>query len=389
MVEHTIIFTIFLIFAGATVFSTIALFTRQSLMVSYMVLGALLGPWGLKLVTDNRVIQETGDVGIIFLLFLLGLHLDPKNLWQMLKKATLVSMISSFLFALMSFVIAKMFGYSTFEASIIGAAMMFSSTIIALKMLPTSVLHHQQTGEIVISILLMQDLIAIVVLIWLQGLNANTFEMSELIKILLSLPIMIGFAFLFESKVLVPLFKRFDRVKEYLFLLSLGWCLSMAEVAKYAGLTHEVGAFIAGVSIATSPISLFIAESLKPVRDFFLVLFFFSVGATFNLSYLNQIIIPAAVIAITISLAKPVIFKVLLNKVGGVKEKAWEIGCRLGQASEFSLLVAYVASEKSNLISISGSTLIQAATILTFMTSSYWVARSFPTPIGINKTSSD
>lgn len=389
MVDNTIIFTIFVIFTGATILSTLALFTRQSLMVSYMVLGAILGPWGMQIVNDSSVIQQTGDVGIIFLLFLLGLHLDPKSLWQMLKKATLVSMISSLLFAICSFFIAKLFGFPNFEAIIIGAAMMFSSTIIALKMLPTSVLHHQQTGEVVISILLMQDLLAIVVLIWLQGLSLQGFQIIDLARIITALPILIGFAFIFEDKVLVPLFKKFDRIKEYLFLLSLGWCLSMAEIAKFVGLTHEVGAFIAGVSIATSPISLYIAESLKPVRDFFLVLFFFSVGAAFNLSYLPKVIVPASIMAVFISFAKPAIFKVLLDKIGGVSEKAWEIGCRLGQASEFSLLVAYVAAEKSSLISKLGSSLIQATTIITFIISSYWVVKKYPTPVAIPKTMSD
>lgn len=384
MVDNTIIFTIFLIFTGATILSTIALYTRQSLMVSYMVLGAILGPWGMQWVNDSSLIQQTGDVGIIFLLFLLGLHLDPKNLWQMLKKATFVSMISSSLFAFLGFAIVKLFGYSNFESSIIGASMMFSSTIIALKMLPTNVLHHQQTGEVVISILLMQDLLAIVVLIWLEGLSLNGFQAYDLLKIMLALPMLIGFAFVFESYVLVLLFNKFDRIKEYLFLLAVGWCLSMAEIAQFIGLTHEVGAFIAGVSIATSPISLYIAESLKPVRDFFLVLFFFSVGATFNLSYLPKIILPAALLAAAISIIKPAVFKILLNKVGGVSEKAWEIGCRLGQASEFSLLVAYVAADKSSLITKSGSSLIQATTIITFMVSSYWVVRKYPTPIAIN-----
>lgn len=383
MVDNTVIFSIFLIFTGAALLSTMALFTRQSLMVSYMVLGGVLGPWGLQWVNDSMLIQQTGDVGIIFLLFLLGLHLDPKNLWQMLKKATLVSVLSCFSFALIGYVIARFFHFPSSEAMIIGAALMFSSTIIALKMLPTTVLHHQHTGEVMISILLLQDLIAIVVLLWLQGLTVDGFGVTDFAKVVFSLPMLLLFAFAFERYVLVRLFARFDRVREYLFLLSIGWCLSMAEMARYLGLSHEVGAFIAGVSIASSSISLYIAESLKPVRDFFLVLFFFSVGATFNLSYLPKVIVPAAVLATTLLVAKPFIFKFLLEKVGEMANVGWEIGVRLGQLSEFSLLVAYFAADKTSLISKSGSFLIQAATILSFMLSSYWVVRKYPTPIAV------
>ncbi len=383
MVDNTVIFSIFLIFTGAALLSTMALFTRQSLMVSYMVLGGLLGPWGLQWVNDSMLIQQTGDVGIIFLLFLLGLHLDPKNLWQMLKKATLVSVLSCFSFALIGYVIARFFHFPPSESMIIGAAFMFSSTIIALKMLPTTVLHHQHTGEVMISILLLQDLIAIMVLLWLQGLTVDGFGVTDFAKVVFSLPMLLLFAFAFERYVLVRLFARFDRVREYLFLLSIGWCLSMAEMARYLGLSHEVGAFIAGVSIASSSISLYIAESLKPVRDFFLVLFFFSVGATFNLSYLPKVIVPAIVLAVALLVAKPFIFKFLLEKVGEMSNVGWEIGVRLGQLSEFSLLVAYFAADKTSLISKSGSFLIQAATILSFMLSSYWVVRKYPTPIAV------
>lgn len=383
MVDNTIIFSIFLIFTGAALLSTAALFTRQSLMVSYMVLGGLLGPWGLQWVNDSMLIQQTGDVGIIFLLFLLGLHLDPKNLWQMLKKATMVSVLSCLSFAILGYVVARLFNFPEGEAMIVGAALMFSSTIIALKMLPTTVLHHQHTGEVMISILLLQDLIAIVVLLWLQGLTVDGFGVTDFAKVVFSLPALLVFAFGFERYVLVRLFAKFDRVREYLFLLSIGWCLSMAEMARYAGLSHEVGAFIAGVSIASSSISLYIAESLKPVRDFFLVLFFFSVGATFNLSYLPKVILPAMVMAGVLLVAKPFIFKVLLEKVGEMSNIGWEIGVRLGQTSEFSLLVAYFAADKTSLISKSGSFLIQATTILTFLVSSYWVVKKYPTPIAV------
>ena len=168
MAEHTLIFSIFSIYAGAAVLSTVALYCRQSLLVAYMVLGVIMGPWGLKLVDDATIVQQIGDVGMIFLLFLLGLHLNPQNLIHMLKKTTLVALISSFVFFAIGYVVSYCAGYADIDCIIVGAAMMFSSTIIGLKLLPASMLNHQHVGEVMVSVLLMQDLIAIVVLVLLN-----------------------------------------------------------------------------------------------------------------------------------------------------------------------------------------------------------------------------
>lgn len=384
MSSNAIVYSMFLIFSGAAFLATLMLYTRQSLMVAYMLLGVILGPWALKWVNDAYLIKQIGDIGIIFLLFLLGLHLDPQNLWQMLKKATWVAIPSSFCFAIVGFLIADYFGFSRQEAIVIGLSMMFSSTIIGLKLLPTTVLHHQHIGELMISVLLLQDLIAIMVLLWIHGATIDGFGVTDIGAIILSLPALLIFSFMFERYILLPLFTRYDRVKEYLFLLSIAWCLSMSELAQLVGLSSEVGAFIAGISIATSRISLYIAECLKPVRDFFLVMFFFSVGASFNLNYVSKIAVPALVMATIMLALKPAVFRGLLQKVGEQVSTGWEVGVRLGQVSEFSLLVAYIASSAS-LISDKASYLIQATAIMSFLFSSYWVVLKYPTPISVSE----
>ncbi len=381
MQEEAVFYTMFLIFAGAAVFSTLVLYTRQSLLVAYILLGAAFGPWGLKLINDLTAVRQVGDVGIVFLLFLLGLHLQPQNLLHMLKKVTWVAALSSLLFALISYGIGRWFGLSVTESYVLGASMMFSSTIIGLKLLPTTILHHQHTGEIMISVLLMQDIIAIVVLILINGAqHAGGLEWRDLVSVCITLPALIFFSFAIERYVLVKLLARFDRTQEYVFLLSIGWCLGLSVLAVHLGLSEDIGAFVAGVALASSPISLFIAESLKPLRDFFLVMFFFSVGATFNFSFAAQVLIPAFILAALILVLKPLCFSFLLNKMGEKKSVSNEVGMRLGQASEFSLLVASIALT-TNLISEVASNLIQATTILTFIVSSYLVVLKYPTPM--------
>jgi Kef-type K+ transport system membrane component KefB len=384
MMHNTIISSLFLIFSGAAILSTLALYTRQSLLVAYILLGIVLGPWGLKLIANPQAAQHIGDVGIIFLLFLLGLHLHPQSLLHVLKKVTWVALVSSLIFASLGFGFGKLFGYSTIDSVVIGIAMMFSSTIIGLKLLPTTVLHHQHTGEVMIGILLLQDLIAIMALLLINGLAVGNFGILHISLVVLSLPGLLLFAFLFERYVLIKLFAKFDKIREYIFLISIAWCLGMSILAEQVHLSAEVGAFIAGVSIATSPIALYIAESLKPIRDFFLVLFFFSVGASFNLEFFSSIAIPSLVLAIVLLLIKPLVFYLLLRQTQEPKYVSWEVGVRLGQVSEFSLLMAYLASNVA-LISSSASYLIQSTTVLTFIASSYFVVKYYPTPVAMSE----
>ncbi|MDF1646473.1 MAG: cation:proton antiporter [Legionellaceae bacterium] len=384
MHEEAVFYTMFLIFAGAAVFSTVVLYTRQSLLVAYILLGAAFGPWGFKLITDLTAVRQVGDVGIVFLLFLLGLHLQPQNLLHMLKKVTWIALLSSSLFALVAYGIGRWFGLTVTESLVLGASMMFSSTIIGLKLLPTTILHHQHTGEVMISVLLMQDIIAIVVLILINGAQSTEgLSWHDLVSVCITLPALVFFAFAIERYVLVKLLARFDRTQEYVFLLSIGWCLGLSVLALQLGLSEDIGAFVAGVALASSPISLFIAESLKPLRDFFLVMFFFAVGATFNFGYAAQVLIPACILATLMLVFKPLCFHFMLWKAGEKKAVSKEVGMRLGQASEFSLLVASIALT-TNLISDVASNLIQATTILTFIVSSYVVVLKYPTPMSFS-----
>lgn len=381
-----ITFSFFLIFSGAAVLASIALYTRQPLIIAYIVLGAAMGPHGLSLVTDVRLLADIAHVGIIFLLFLLGLDMQPRALWITLRKSTLVAVVSSAVFLAMGFTVAMLFGFSRFDALVVGAAMMFSSTIIGIKLLPTTVLHHRHIGDLMIGLLLLQDLLAIIVLMLLLGAaNPERADASlvSLLVSLLSLPLLLGSAFLAVRYVLLPLITRFDRFHEYIFLLAIGWCLGVAEAGAALGLSEEIGAFIAGITIATSPISQYIAVNLKPLRDFFLVLFFFSVGARFDLALLGDVLLPAAVLAVLVLGLKPVIYRFLLKGVSEKRTLAWDLGFRLGQASEFSLLIAYVATAGA-LISAQASLLIQATTIITFVVSSYVVVLNYPTPIAIS-----
>jgi Kef-type K+ transport system membrane component KefB len=373
----------FFIFSGGAIIASLALFGRQPLLVAYILLGAILGPFGLGLVSDVALISEIGSIGIIFLLFLLGLDMQPQALWRVLREVTHVTLISSAVFAGVGYIIANLFGYTTVESIIIGTGMMFSSTIIGIKLLPTTALHHKHSGELMVGMLLMQDFLAIFVLLLIISGDFSSQNFIPLGKTLLSLPALAAACFITVKFILLPLITRFDRIGEYVFLLATGWCLGIAEAAHYLGLSREIGAFLAGIAMATSPIAQFIALNLKPLRDFFLILFFFSLGAGFNLSLLAAIIVPAIILAGLMLAIKPVIYHRLLRSHSETESLAWDIGFRLGQNSEFSLMIAYLAFS-TGLIGTHSSHLIQAVAIITFLVSSYIVVFNFPSPIAIN-----
>lgn len=384
MHDTSIVHSLFLIFTGAAVIATAALFARQALLVAYIALGALLGPWALDLLSNPELIGDISNVGILFLLFLLGLNLEPAELKKLFREAIVVTSVSSALFAILGFVIARLFGFTGLDSVLIGATMMFSSTIIALKLLPTSALHQQRMGELIVSILLLQDMLAILVLLALESLGNPDSAARETALLVLGLPALAILAWFVSTRVLTALFQRFDQIQEYLFLVAIGWCLGVAQLATLAGLSHEVGAFIAGVTLASSPIARFMAESLKPLRDFFLVLFFVALGASVNIGALSDVLLPAMLLAAISMVVKPIVFRILLEREHEKARMAGETGARLGQISEFSLLVVVVASNLS-LMSERASTLMQSATILSFIGSSYWIVRRYPTPIATDQ----
>lgn len=388
MSEINIVNWFFLIFSGAALFASVALYTRQPLIIAYIVLGAFIGPYGFNYINDPVLLGEFSKIGIIFLLFLLGLDMQPKNLGSMLRKATWVALGSSAIFMALGYGIGIVSGFSQTESVVIGVAMMFSSTIIGIKLLPTTVLHHKHTGELVVGLLLLQDLIAIIVLLVLGGhVNGDTsnptLSLVPFLKTIIYLPLIIICTFFTVNVVLLRIIRQFDRFHEFIFLVAIGWCLGIAELAHNVGLSYEIGAFIAGISLATSPISLYIAEHLKPLRDFFLILFFFSLGASFNLSLLPEIIVPALILAAAIIFAKPITFHFLLKTIKEPPSISWEVGFRLGQISEFSLLIAFLATS-NHIIGESASTLIQATAIITFLVNSYLVIFRYPSPIAIS-----
>ncbi len=382
--QTDLIFLLFIVLASASMAATVMLWARQALIVGYLMAGVICGPWVLGWVSDTRVIGELSEAGIIFLLFLLGLDLTPQKLLALLKQTTLVTLMTSVLFFVSGTMLGLVFNFPLHDAALIGAACMFSSTIIGIKLLPTTVLHHRHTGEVIISVLLLQDLIAIAVIIALQAMSKGSTTPGDLLMPLLGLPLLAVGGYAFERWIIMPLFRRFDQVQEFVFLLTIAWCLGMAWAGHAVGLSYELGAFLGGIIMATSPIAKFISTRLYPLRDFFLVLFFFALGAQLNLDVVPAVLLPASLLAIGMLAIKPAIFRFALGRVSESPKLAWETGWRLGQMSEFSLLITFMAMQVP-IFSPDVVILIQVATVLSIVGSSSIIVFNFPTPMAASR----
>jgi len=379
-----IILELVLIFAGASILATIFLYLKQPIILAYISLGMLVGPWGIGLFKDPSHIEHISHLGIILLMFLIGLNLQPQKLYELLKKTALITLATCLIFALPIMLITRLFHFSWSESLIVGLSLMFSSTVVCIKLVPTSSLHHKHIGEIMISILLLQDIIAVGLILFLYNSRETNIHI-EVLFLLLKTLVFTGLSYLFVHYGILALFRRFDKIQDYIFLMSLGWCLLSAEVANLLGLSYEIGAFVAGIMLAISPISLFVSEGLKPIREFFLILFFFAIGAQLDFLVTKHVILPGLILVCLILIIKPCVFNAAFRLAGETANLAKELGIRLGQSSEFSLLVAYGAFNAGK-IEARTSYLIQLVAISTFIISTYLVVYKYPTPISISKS---
>jgi len=376
---QNIIFEFVLIYAGAAIFATIFLYLKQPVILAYIGFGIAAGPWGLGLIKQPEHIEELSHIGVILLLYLLGINLKPDRLFHLFSKTAVVTLLTSLVFLLAVAATAIALGFGVIESIVIGAALMFSSTIVSLKLIPTTALHHKHTGEMMTSVLLMQDVIAILLIVILTGGQGENVVLTIGI-LFIKLVVLAVVAYGLVRFVVNELFLRFDIIQEYTFLLALGWGMLGAGVASAVGLSYELGAFIAGVAFASSPVSMVIAEQLKPLRDFFLILFFFSIGAQFNFLVTQQVLLAGIAMSVLIVVLKPLVFKQGFQLIGESKSFSLELGARLGQGSEFSILVSYSALA-IGLIDLRASYLIQMVVIVTFILSTYWVVYRYRTPI--------
>ena len=377
---ETVFFEISLIIIACAFLSWGALLLRQPIIVAYLIGGFLCGTSGFGLIHDTTVLDGISDLGITLLLFLAGIVLHPRRLNELFRQTLLLTLINSAVAILICGGFCLLWGFRPVEAFFIGLPFIFSSTILVIKLLPTTALHHKRMGAYCIAILIAQDIIAVALLIVIGSRGGSP---TQWLLLPVKGIVLIAAAFAFEQIILRRAMARCDRFQEMLQLLALGWCLGLALIAKHIGLSHEIGAFIAGVALARSPLAFFLSEQLRPFRDFFLVFFFFVLGTRFDPTALRAVALPALILCPLMMAAKYGTFRWLFNRAKEDASFAHETGGRLAQASEFSLILV-IAEQRAGLLSNNGFQLVQLTTVLSLLISSYIVTARFPSPLASN-----
>ncbi len=319
--------------------SIIMRFLKQPLIIGYIISGVIAGPFFLGIIPKIETLNVFSDLGIALLLFIVGLHLSPKVIKEV-GKVSLVTGIGQILFtSIAGFAISLLLGFSYLTSLYIAIALTFSSTIIIMKLLSDKGDLESLYGKISIGFLLVQDLVAILILIVVSAISSGGDVVSQIGLTLLKGVLIILFL-LPISLYLLPRFQEFfGRSQEFLFVFSLAWGLGISSLFYYSGLSIEVGALIAGVLLSVSPYNLEIISRLKPLRDFFIISFFLLLGAQMAIGNITQYLIPAIILSAFVLIGNPFIVMSLMGILGYTKKTGFSSGLTVAQISEFSLIL--------------------------------------------------
>lgn len=358
----------------ATFLSILMRILRQPLVVGYILTGIFVGPQMLNLTESQDYIELFSKIGIIILLFIVGLNLSPKVIKEVGKVSFLGGLAQIALTALYGTLLTVILGISWIPALFIGVGLSFSSTIIILKLLSDKGDLPKLYGKVTIGFLIVQDLVAIAILVFVSSVSAGSESLLQTSLFLLGKLLVMGILLFILAKMVFPkALHALADSQELLFLFSITWGLGLASVFHVLGFSVEVGALLAGVTLSVSPYADGIASRLKPLRDFFIVLFFILLGSQLALGSIGQVFVPAILLSLFVLIGKPLIVFFLLNILGFKTKQGFQVGIALAQISEFSLIVATLGMTTGQLDGQALSLLTLIA-LITIPGSSYLIA---------------
>jgi Kef-type K+ transport system membrane component KefB len=348
---------------------------RQPLLIGYILTGILVGPAMFGLVNNPDTIRVMGEFGIALLLFIVGLGLNPREIKEVGRVALLTGVGQVVFTSSIGFVIMRALGYSPMEAFYIAVALTFSSTIIILKLLSDKREQNQLFGKIAIGFLLVQDIIAAFALLIASATGKAGFSYDQLASLGLRGLFVIGLVVLVSTTVIKSMTSFLSRSQELLFLFSLAWGLGIGALSLETGFSLEVGSLLAGVALASMPYAQEVSSRLRPLRDFFIVVFFIALGANLQLSSIGPLIWQAIGLSIFVLVGNPIIVMVIMGLLGYTKRTSFKAGLTVAQISEFSIIFVLLGLRNGQL-SESAVSLVTVVGIITIAVSSYMIIYS-------------
>lgn len=368
-----------IILSISSVLGVIALKLKIPLIISYLLTGVVISSFAVFSSGDSLVLNILPEIGVAFVLFLIGMELDLKEI-KSLGFPIVISALGQILIStFLGYLVANALGFGPKESIFVGLGLAFSSTVVVVKMLIERKDLGSLYGKLAIGILLVEDMVAILALMFItvgsSALNLGVQSSWPIISLVLKGLGLFVLTFVLSKYVLRRIFDVVAKSTELLFFTSITWCFVFTTLADLAGFSVEIGAFLAGVALASSPYHIQIQGKIKPLRDFFLTLFFVYLGSKINFSYLSSGIWAIIIFSIFAVVAKPLIYVLILNLFGFKKHTQYQTAISLSQISEFSLIVL-VLGANYGVVSPKAISIMATVGVITIIISSILISQS-------------
>ncbi len=353
---------------GAVV-SVIMRVLRQPLILGYILTGVLAGPAVFNLLRLDTF-DAFASIGIALLLFIIGLGMNMAVIKRLGGTVFLAAAVELVVIGSVGFVVSSLLGFSVKEAFITGLCLFFSSTIIIVKILTDKKEQNRLHGQIAIGIILLDDIVATLALLFVAAGKEHGISASQLGLLALQGVLLTAFMIIMSSLLLPRIVRFVANSQEMLFLFAVGWGFGVASLFELAGFSIEIGALFAGVSLAGLPYAQEIEARLKPLRDFFVVLFFIVLGKSLTLNGISEALVPALALSAVVIVLKPATIVSILGAMGYSKRVSFMAGINLSQISEFSIVLMVLAAT-TGVVSSELSTVITLVAIITIASATY------------------
>jgi Kef-type K+ transport system membrane component KefB len=359
------------IFILAILISLLVRMLKQPLIIGYIITGIIAGPLFLNIVVSTDMVGTFSNFGIVFLLFIAGLSLNPKLLKNIGKVSLITGVGQVFFTTTIGFFIARFFGFSIIAALYIAIALTFSSTIIIIKLLSDKGDLQTLYGRISVGFLLVQDVIAVLILMIISSTTSGVGSMIITMEAILIGAGTLLFVAIFSIFALPKLVKVVAKSQEFLLIFSIGWALFLAVIFGYLNFSIEIGALIAGITLSVSPYHYEIKVKMNVLRDFFILFFFVLLGSQMVFMNITEFLVPIAAFSIFILVGNPLIVMTLMGLMKYTKRNSFFAGLTVAQISEFSLIlialgvrVGHLTNEVLSLVTAIGLVTIFGSTYM-------------------------
>ena len=364
-------FELTIILSLAAFLSIIFRFIKQPPILAYMLAGIILGPFGNLQLQSKDFLQTLGELGIAFLLFMIGLELKFSDLKSVGRVAITVGVFQIVLTFLGGLFLSLYLGFTQLTSVYLGLAVSLSSTIIVVKLLSDKKDLQSLYGKISLGILLIQDLFAVIILVLLS--TGGSWE--SIPPAFLKGFVIFGTVLFLSGKIFPKILDRIAKSSETLFLFSIAWALSLSALVSAIGFSIEIGGLLAGLALANTSENFQIIAKTRSLRDFFVTIFFVFLGMSMGFSDFPKIILPAIFLSLLVLVLKPLIVAIVMEVLGYRKRTSFLTGLSLAQISEFSLIIIFLGVRLGQ-ISSDIISLLTLVAIFTFALSNYMILGS-------------